>query len=158
DICKAASGPQSWGLIQASWVLADGAPPPANMNFDLGHGILSAFGPNVNVQKGQSMLGVSSGTARQPSDVGYQPVSGFSKGYNCNHPMGFPKESPTCGVAVTGGCFDSTGLEIKLRAPTNAHGFSFNFNFFTYEWPGWVCTQYNDFFTAILSPVPAGQT
>ncbi|MFO0590228.1 MAG: choice-of-anchor L domain-containing protein [Polyangiaceae bacterium] len=157
DLCKQAVQPKEWGVIDAKWVLADGA-PSSGASFDVGHGILSAFGPNTNVQKGQRMLGVSSGTARQPTDPGYQSVGGYSKGYSCNHPMGFPKESPSCGVAVTGGCYDSTGLELKIRVPTNAHGFSFNFNFYTYEWPGFVCSTFNDFFTAILSPIPAGQT
>ncbi len=158
DLCKVASGPSEWGVLESKWVLADGSPSPGNPNFDLGHGILPSFGPNTNVQKGQRMLAVSSGTARQPLDAGYQPVSGFSKGYSCTHPAGFPKESPSCGVAVTGACYDSTGLELKIRVPTNAHGFSFNFNFYTYEWPGYVCSTFNDFFTAILSPIPAGQS
>ncbi|MEZ4295027.1 MAG: choice-of-anchor L domain-containing protein [Polyangiaceae bacterium] len=158
DLCKVAAGPSEWGVMEAHWVMADGSPPPGSANFDVGHGILSAFGPNVNVQRGQRMLGVSSGAARQPTDPGYQNVSGFSKGYSCTHPPGFPKESPSCGVAVTGGCFDSTGLELLIRAPTNANGFSFNFNFYTFEWPGYVCSQFNDFFTALLIPFPAGQS
>src|SRR5262249_1904022 len=28
---------------------------------------------------------------------------------------------------------------------------------FTFEWPGYICSQYNDFFLAILSPIPMGQ-
>lgn len=159
DLCKQAVGVKDWGVIEAHWVMADGSPPPGgNANFELGHGILSAFGPNVNVQRGERMLAVSSGAARQPTDPGYQNVSGFSKGYGCTHPQGFPKESPSCGVAATGSCYDSTGLELLVRAPSNAHGFSFNFNFYTYEWPGYVCSTFNDFFTAILMPFPAGQT
>ncbi len=158
DLCKTAVGLKDWGVLEAHWVMADGSPPPAgNTNFELGHGILSAFGPNVNVQRGARMLGVSSGAARQPNDPGYMAPSGFSKGYSCTHPQGFPKESPSCGVAVTGGCYDSTGLELLVRAPSNAHGFSFDFNFFTFEWPGYVCSTFNDFFTAILMPFPAGQ-
>lgn len=157
DLCKVATGPDDWGVIDAKWIMADGSPPVGG-NFDLGHGILSAFGPNVNVQRGTRMLAVSSGAARQPTDPGYSSPGGFSKGYSCNHPIGFPKESPSCGVAVTGACRDSTGFEVKLRVPSNAQGFSFNFNFFTYEWPGYVCSQFNDFFTAILMPYPAGQT
>ena len=36
--------------------------------------------------------------------------------------------------------------------------FSFDFDFYTYEWPVFVCSQYNDFFVAMLSPIPMGQT
>jgi len=41
--------------------------------------MLSAFGPNVNVQGGERMLGLSSGTARAPTDFGYQSPGGFNK-------------------------------------------------------------------------------
>ena len=158
ELCKLATTPKDWGLIEAHWVLADGSPPPADAPlFELGHGILSAFGPNVNVQRGERMLGVSSGVARQPTDPDYSNPSGSVKNYACNHPEGFPKESPSCGVAVTGGCLDAAALELEIRAPSNAHGFSFAFNFFTFEWPTYVCSAYNDFFTALLMPFPEGQ-
>lgn len=158
DLCHIAKDPQDWGVLGAKYVLPDGASPPVgSVNYDKGHGILAAFGPNVKAQKGAMMLGVSSGAARQPGDPGYHDVAAFDKAYICNHPQGFPKESPSCGVAVTGVCHDGVGLEVALRAPSNAHGFSFNFNFYTYEWPGYVCSMYNDFFTALLIPTPPGQ-
>jgi hypothetical protein len=59
---------------------------------------------------------------------------------------------------VTGEPHDAAGVELVVRAPSNAHGFSFNFNFYTYEWPSYICSQFNDFFVALLSPIPAGQT
>jgi hypothetical protein len=157
ELCKVSSGPKSWGVVSAKWVMADGSPPAQNPNFDLGHGILSAFGPNVNVQGGKRMLGLSSGTARQPTDVGYQSVGGFDKLFTGNSPQGFPKESPACPGTITGQPHDPAGLELVVKAPSNAHGFSFDFNFFTYEWPNWICSQYNDFFVAILTPIPMGQ-
>jgi len=158
-LCKISNGPDDWGVADAQWTLPNGDPPPAVANFDLGHGILSAFGANVTVQEGSAMLALSSGTARQPTDAGYQSVGGFSKGIsNTGHPFGFPKESPSCGSAVTGSCNDGAALELTLRSPSNATGFSFNFNFYTYEWPVFVCSTYNDFYAAILTPYPMGQT
>lgn len=158
ELCKMAMGPSDWGVVSAGWVMADGSPAPAgNANFHLGHGLLSGFGPNVTPRAGQRMLGVSSGTARQPSDPGYQSVGGFNKNYTGNHPQGFPKESPACPGVTTGTPHDPTALEIQIRVPSNAQGFSFNFNFYTYEWPGYICSQFNDFFVAILSPIPQGQ-
>ena len=159
DLCHVATGPKDWGVVSAKWCMADGSPPPGNPEFDLGHGMLSGFGPNVKVQSGGRMLGLSSGTARQPTDPGYMSVGGFDKGYTGNHPQGFPKESPACGpTIITGTPHDPTGLEVVVRAPSNAHGFSFNFNFFTYEWPNYICSKFNDFFVALLSPIPMGQS
>jgi hypothetical protein len=159
DLCHVATGAKGWGVVSAKWVMADGSsPPPGNPNFDLGHGMLSAFGPNVKVQAGGRMLALSSGTARQPTDPGYLSVGGFDKGYTGKQPQGFPKESPACPGVTTGTPHDASGVEIVVRAPSNARGFSFNFNFFTYEWPDYICSPFNDFFVALLSPIPTGQS
>jgi hypothetical protein len=101
---------------------------------------------------------LSSGTARAPTDPGYKDVGGYDKQYTGGHPLGFPKESPACPGSITGVLHDGTGVEITLRVPSNAKGFSFDFNFYTYEWPSYVCSQYNDFFVALLAPIPTGQT
>src|SRR5262249_33082844 len=87
ELCKKATGPKDWGVITATWVMVDGSPAINNPNFHLGHGNLSTFGPNVNVQAGLRMLALSSGTARRPTDPGYQDVSGFDKGYTSGSPQ-----------------------------------------------------------------------
>ena len=46
---------------------------------------------------------------------------------------------------------DSVVLHLKLQAPQNAKGFSFDFRFFTREYPEYVCTEYNDFFLTLLT-------
>jgi len=120
--------------------------------------VLDGFGPNVSVRKGERMLVLSSGSARQPNDPGYQDVGGFSKGYTSNHPYGFPKDSMACPGTTTGTPNDATGLEVEIRTPQNAHGLSFDFDFYTYEWPVFVCSTYNDFFVALLEPYPPAQT
>ncbi len=104
DLCKLSAGPKDWGVVSSTWVLADGTPPTTEQlpNFHLGHGFLSAFGVNVKVRAGQSMLALSSGSARAPSDPGYHDVSGFDKGYSGNNPPGFPEESPACPDTMTG--------------------------------------------------------
>ncbi|GMV18176.1 MAG: hypothetical protein AMXMBFR56_64000 [Polyangiaceae bacterium] len=151
-LCQVATpGDKKWGVLEAKWVAADGS--PLNPAHDNGHGLLSAFGPNVNCQEGKRMLGLSSGTARQPTDPGYQGVNGYSSGVKSACPTGFPIESPSCSGAVSGNTAnDPAGLELKIRVPTNAKSFSFNFNFYTYEWPNYVCTTFNDFFVALLNP------
>lgn len=156
ELCKVATGPKGWGVTSAKWVSPDGSPAPVSANYDLGHGLLGTFGPNVHVQAGQRMLALSSGTARQPTDPGYQSVGGFDKGLTSSSPPGFPQALASCPGVVTGVPHDGVALEVALRAPSNAHGFSFDFNVFTYEWPAYTCSQFNDLFLALLSPVPAG--
>jgi hypothetical protein len=159
DLCKQSTGPGDWGIVEAKWVMVDGSPPPegALTQFHIGHGILDGFGANVTPRRGERMLAVSSGAARQPKDKGYQSVQGFDKGYSGAHPQGFPKESPACPGKITGQPHDATALEIKLRVPSNAQGFAFDFDFYTYEWPSFVCSTFNDFFVSLMAPIPPGQ-
>jgi hypothetical protein len=163
-LCKMASD-GGWGVVSAEYVRADGQPLQGGDGFcggglglAVGRGLLSGFGPAVNPQEGVKLLALSSGTARQPSDPGYESVGGCMKDFNPHGaPPGFPKESPSCPGVVTGEPYDSAGLRLTIRTPTNAKSLSFNLNFYTYEFPGYICDTYNDFFVALLSPVPAGQ-
>ncbi|MFO0613151.1 MAG: choice-of-anchor L domain-containing protein [Polyangiaceae bacterium] len=161
DLCKASTGPKDWGVVSAAWVLADGSAPPSDpatrQKYDLGHGMLGSFGANVTVRKGKRMLALSSGTARNPGDPGYQNPGQSDKGFTSGQPEGFPKESPACPGTVTGQPHDAAAIQLIVLTPSNAKGISFDFDFFTYEWPGFVCSPYNDFFVALLSPKPPGQ-
>jgi hypothetical protein len=153
-LCQVATNAdKKWGVLDAQWVMADGSPSTN----PLGHGILNAFGPNVNCQEGHHMLALSSGTARQPTDPDYDDVGGHDSGTSSPPPPGFPIDSPACGGVNTQGseANDPAGLELTIRVPTNAKSFTFNFNFFTYEWPVYVCSQYNDFFVALQDPAPS---
>lgn len=156
-LCQISDG-TSWGVIEAKYVKADGSSADAMPAVNpLQHGLLTHFGPNVNVQEGTRMLGLSSGTARQPSDLGYQSVGGFDTGSMGTTPSGFPIDSPSCPGVNTANdpqAWNPVALELKIKAPLNAKSFKFNFNFYTYEFPGYVCTQYNDFFVALQSPAP----
>lgn len=138
----------------AKWVLADGSPPPVDptklANFHLGHGILPDFGPNNPAKEGSAVLVLSSGTARMVGDPEYVHRN-FDKGYVSNFPFGFPKESATCPGVKTLSPRDATAVEFEFVAPTNVQGISFDFNFFTFEWPQFICTTFNDFFIANLT-------
>jgi hypothetical protein len=153
EICQKATGAK-WGVVKADYVQIDGTVLPAP-NGPLGHGLLAGFGPNVKPKAGQRLLALSSGTARQPSDPGYKAVSGFSKGFTCASPPGFPIESPACPGTMTGEPHDSAALRMDLKVPTNAKSFSFFFKFYTYEFPVFICSTFNDFFTVIMNPPPA---
>jgi hypothetical protein len=160
DGAKAIGGLCAKWVKTAKWVQADGSPPPADAQqlaaFHLGHGILPDFGASNPPLEGKRLLVLSSGTARRAGDPGFVHRN-FDKGYVGGAPFGFPKESPSCQGVTTKEPHDAAGLELEIQAPTNAQGFSFDFNFFTYEWPQYICTEFNDFFIANMSPFPKGQ-
>jgi hypothetical protein len=49
---------------------------------------------------------------------------------------------------------DDVGLELKLRAPTNATGYAFLFKFYSFEYPEYICTEWNDQFITLVNPPP----
>jgi hypothetical protein len=149
----------------AAWVVADGSPAPVDptqlANFHKGHGNLPNLGPNNAPREGDAILSLSSGIARNAGDPEFSApgsVRNFNKGYSGNSPFGFPKESQSCPGSLTGNPNDATGIQFEIKAPSNAQGYSFDFNFFTHEWPQYICKEFNDFFVAIMEPFPQGQT
>ncbi|MDI3290790.1 choice-of-anchor L domain-containing protein [Polyangium sp. 15x6] len=161
ELCTLAEGPDGAGLLEARWVLPDGTPIPSgyDMQYALGHGLYDGFGPNVPPRAGKRMLALSSGAARRPGETGYQtPFGGYAKGYAHAAPAGFPKPSAACPGVITGQPYDGVALEVTLRAPIGTVGFAFAFNYYTAEFPAWVCSTFNDAFVALLSPTPPGQT
>lgn len=149
-ICKVASGPFDWGLQFASYVRADGTMHEAVAQ----HGLQTSFGPNVAPQEGSTLLNLSSGHARipgQPDACGSLTCQPSGAG---TPPDGFPQDVPACPGLDT--INDDVALEVTLRAPSNATGYSFSFSFYSFEYPEWVCTSYNDQFIALVEPAPPG--
>jgi hypothetical protein len=151
DLCQfALDGDKKWGVLESKYVRADGSAASPSSQF----GILSDFGPNVKVQGGTRMLGLSSGHARlpsQPDACGSLTCMGNGAG---TAPAGYPQNAPGC--TINNKIYDDIGLQVKVRSPKNATGYSFNFKFYTFEYPEWVCTSYNDQFMAYVDPEPMG--
>jgi hypothetical protein len=163
EICSKASD-NGWGIVSAKWTQLDGTPPPVDPElalYHLGHGLVASFGA-VETEVGERMLALSSGTARQPTDPDWVAtvdadglLGGLQKQYLCEYPMGLPQAASACTGVASGDPNDSIALELELRAPEQAKGFSFRFDFHTSEWPNYICSEYNDAFVALLSPAPA---
>lgn len=101
------------------------------------------------------MLGLSSGHARIP---GQTDACGTNSCTNIaaagTAPTGFPQNAPGCTPSAV--INDDIGLQVELRAPSNANGFAFDFRFYSFEYPEYVCTTFNDQFIALVSPAPPG--
>ena len=141
---------KTWGVISAAYVHADGT----TMSPGKQVGIQSAWGSHVHVQGGARMLVISSGHARLPGQSGECDSVDCQTSSNDNPPPGYPLDNPDC--PVTPNINDDVGLQLKIRAPTNATGYSFSFKFYSFEFPFYVCDSYNDQFVALVSPPPMG--
>ncbi len=154
ELCRTATDTdRHYGVISAAYVRADGTPFASP---GLQVGIQPGFGTNVHVQAGQNLLALSSGHARVVGQTG--ACSGISCQTNPTGtaPTGFPQDDPAC--PPTPAIADDVALELKIRVPSNATGYSFNFKFYSFEFPDWVCDKsgYNDQFVALVNPPPMG--
>lgn len=142
-LCRVASG-DSWGVMDAKFVRADGVTP---CNDSRQYRIVTDFGSGNQPTEGSQMVVYSSGTARDESDSGFVQPNG--NGYDAR-----TYSRPAHNVPAAHGCssgdpgYDSCGLKLTIRAPTNVQSFSYNFDFFTSEYPEWLCSPYNDAFVA----------
>jgi len=162
-ICRKQQG-QSWGVVAARWVFPNGEPmsrayPDQSGIADFScvqgglptnpesRGLLTSFGPNVST-------GVARAGVHKPLDpaIGESPSAAAMCTANVT-PPGFPKDSPACPDVATAQnteAQDAIALELEIKTPTNARALAFDFDFYTFEWPDFVCSDYNDFFVALL--------
>jgi hypothetical protein len=151
ELCQTATATdKKWGVLSASYVRANGTPYTAGTEV----GILQNFGPNVKPQAGTNMLVLSSGHARIPGQPGACGSLSCSNNGPGTPPMGFPQNIPNCVPQMN--IVDDEALELQIRAPSNATGYTFNFKFHSFEYPTWVCTDYNDQFITLVKPPPMG--
>ena len=153
ELCAtASSSDKKYGVLSAAFVRANGAAFSPTLQV----GIESAFGTNVKVQAGQNMLAISSGYARTVGQPGACNGISCQTNATATAPTGFPQDDPAC--PPTASIADDVALELQIRVPTNASGYAFNFKFYSFEFPDWVCdtSGYNDQFVALVQPPPTG--
>ncbi|MBK9030999.1 MAG: choice-of-anchor L domain-containing protein [Myxococcales bacterium] len=165
DLCTSATeASRRWGVISATLSLANGAGTPNAV----GHSIRPNFGPGTLPQGGGlGMALLSSGAA---AAVGQSSPAHVDFELSSNHLTSAP--FPADWLAANGGMLpnapgcpavnalsmaeDSVMLTLRIRVPSNAKSFSFASNFFSAEFPEYVCSPYNDFFVALLDSTWAG--
>jgi len=157
DICQEAlEATRRWGLIEAKLTLpsGQGMPDPDARS------IRPAFGA-LMPQAGASFTLLSSGNAAapgqtNPSHVDFQTsaqhgtTSPFPADWLAAHGGTLPN-TPGCPSINAGtAAEDPIMLTLRLRVPSNAKSFKFSSNFYSAEFPEWVCSPFNDFFVVLL--------
>lgn len=163
DLCRIQPEAGRWGVTAAKLVRSDATTTPGAQS----HGILPNFGPALLPNQGNALAAFSTGTARRPGDTSFvkpkeaydctwDPWSGWwcTRGskdwkYTSVYPQGYP-----VGVGCprpSGSANDSSGLWMQIRVPTNAKSFTYNLDYYSSEFPEWVCSKYNDSFVALLT-------
>lgn len=141
------------GTTPAAFASAIGACSPMAATTPAGaagqRSIRAKFGEGFTPRSGTKMVMLSTGQAVDQIDMPtYQPQPGTQFASSVAHPLYSP---PRCAAPIgTPPARDMAELRIQLKVPQNAKNVSFNFAFFSAEYPEWVCTEYNDRFIAIL--------
>ncbi len=157
DLCQTATlSDTKWGVISAKLVLPTGSGTPNAGQ----RSIRPAFGGTM-VQGGNSFAVLSTGRAAGQGQSN-PAFAAFQGGLDLSASSAMPADwlaannntlpnAPGC-PAPTGGttAHDPVMLELQIRTPTNAKSFKLATNFFSSEYPEWVCSAFNDFFVVLL--------
>jgi hypothetical protein len=123
-------------------------------------GLLPTFGGSIKPREGSLLGDISSGFAREWDDatgtntgqtsdfVAGTPMDGMNYPTG-GAPPGFPKAAQGCPQDNL--VNDMVDVKLVLKAPMDASGFQFDFDFFSSEWPNYVCSNFNDAFIAYLT-------
>jgi len=145
-----------WGVIDAKLTLADGKGSPKATQ----RSIRPSFGNAISKKAGSRMAVFSSGHAASTGDSNPSFAS-FQTGVNHKTESSAPADwvsanggklpnPPGCQAPGQLSANDPVMLTLRVRAPTNAKSFSVKMFFFSAEYPEWVCSEYNDFFVALV--------
>jgi Putative metal-binding motif len=161
ELCQTATeSDRRWGVISAKWSLPNGNGAPARDSCS----IRPAFGMNVVPKAGASLFEISTGHAADKNDAnpGYASfdddsvggadmatASPFPNDWLASHSGTLPN-APGCPAPDDSQANDPVMLTLRIRVPTNAQSFSLSTNFFSAEYPEWVCSPFNDFFVVLL--------
>jgi hypothetical protein len=115
---------------------------------------VSSFGV-LKPRAAQAMALLSNGIAADKSDPMFDKMNEEDPGTNLGESNTYANPLPGLQGAV--GCSQSqpstvndyTELLVKLKAPTNVNSYSFDFQFFSAEYPVYVCTEFNDEFLVL---------
>ena len=158
DICQTSDGTTKWGLVSATYSLTTGT----GTIDDAQHYLGPNFGAGVPPKEGAALGVLASGPVRSGNgfaDFYTEEANGPAAAYpsdwysangnklpnapGCPNPSGNQAMSP---IMVT----------LKIKVPDNINSFTLDTNFFSSEFPEWVCSDYNDFFVELLDSTYMG--
>jgi hypothetical protein len=155
DLCQTSTGADDprWGVVSVEYKGSFSKGTPAERGQT---GILSKFGDVVRPRGGSALGVLSTGFAREYDDVTPATMIPFNQGAMMqpasaedDAPPGFPKASGVC--PINSKVRDFISVKLRIKVPANAHGMKLDFDFWSGEWPRFVCSDYNDAFVAYLT-------
>ena len=157
DLCnEALEATRRWGVLEAKLTLPNGQGVPAAA----AHSIRPQFGA-LMPQAGMGFGLISSGNAAAPGQTNPVHID-FQQSAIHNTESPFPADwlmlnggtlpnTPGCPPINAGtAAEDPIMITLRIRVPSNAKSFKLSSNFYSAEFPEWVCSPFNDFFVVLL--------
>ncbi len=172
---------KKWGLISYAQLLPNNAVPTAAELANIQNNqtaLLTDYGSVIVPHQGPTMAGMSTGYMRDQTDplpvgqTAFTPPNG-GKSFTSHvtfvgptppttSPLGFYLSKHAGGLATSVGCNaggcppgsdanDPVSVQLKIRVPTNAKSFSYDFRFFSAEFQSFQCSTFNDFYLSLLA-------
>ncbi|HOW51175.1 MAG TPA: choice-of-anchor L domain-containing protein [bacterium] len=138
------------GVPMAEILLPSGT-TGANVN---SNALLTALGDVIVPRSGDKLLALSSGQAMNPpasTQFDQKTSSAAPADWYAANGDAYPS-SPACGAGTgtTGNTNDGVMAQFELDVPSTVHSFSFDIYFLSVEYSQYICSQFNDFFVALL--------
>jgi len=164
----ATAAKDGYGLVSAKFTRGFGRDdaPKAEQ-----HGVLPKFGDVIKPREGKQLGVLSTGYGQEFNGGASEPFGGTTgtegkQGYKLSGknwwnweplfgtpsgsaPPGFPRAADGC--MQSDEVHDVINVKLEIKAPANAAGVKFDFNFYSGEWPAFICSPFNDGFIAYLS-------
>jgi hypothetical protein len=148
-----------WGVVAARY--EDGfarttGPNPSQV------ATLAKFGDVITPRQGSRLAVMSTGYAQEydrPADLNlgdglFKVGAGMEQAPVGGLPPGFPLAAAGC--PSNDELHDVAGIHLEIKVPKNAQGLAFAFDFWSGEWPDYVCSKFNDGFVAYLQTSRGG--
>lgn len=163
DLCTTATAAGAApGVVGIAWTLPSGSGTPSAQS----HAVRPQFGTGTQPVFGAALVVLSTGAAAGKGDSAPGYVA-FEPGYDVGTSSAFPADwlaanggveptAPGCPALAGNTANNAVMLTLNVRVPGNAHSFSVGANFFSADFPEYVCSPYNDVFVALLDSSYAG--
>ena len=151
DLCQTTTmADKKWGVISAKYSKTDGTGSPTAYQ----HALPTGYGTGVMPKGGHSLAILATGKADATTDAESDTESATN---TAPFPADFFQangnklpNAPNCLPATDTSAHDPIMVTLQIRVPTNAKSFTLDTNFYSSEFPEYVCTPFNDFFVILL--------
>jgi hypothetical protein len=150
DLCQTTTmTDKKWGVISAKYSKTDGTGSPVAYQ----HSLPTGYGTGVTPKNGSALAILATGHADATTDAQTDTEGAASAPYPADFYAAngnMLPNAPGCPAPFINTANNPVMVTLQIRVPTNAKSFTIDSNFYSSEFPEYVCNMFNDFFVILL--------